>query len=324
MRHRADDIESIDYVARQVARVVERDAVSVEAALDTAARQLPEQFENAVRALRDAAVGGGGSGSPTRGRLGTLFRLLNAVRTGGGRADRAVIEFVRSADVLEHALGDVVRALRGSLIYSALLLAILFVVSGSMVVFVVPQFASLFRSFGVDLPPLTRAIVGHAWVMPLAALVGAICCLLVGWLTLRLARSARSLTPLPRRLRMLPLIGPMAAHLDDLLAVQYLGTLLAGRIESAAARSVVDVLLDARAREAPSPALAAFLAGADRLGLLDEELNTQLGKRTALLATAAGALGARLSIALRLVIYLTIALFVVAMYLPVFQLGSTV
>lgn len=324
MRHRADDTESIDYVARQVARLVDRDAVSVEAALDAAARQLPEQFQSAVRALSSAAVGGGGSGPPSGSRLVTLFRLLDAVRSGGGRVDRAVIEFVRSADALNGALGDVVWALRGSLIYSALLLVILFLVSGAMVLTVVPQFESLFRSFGAELPPLTRAIVGHAWVMPLAVLVGAGCCVLVGWLTLRLASSARSLTPLPRPLRALPLTRSMAAHLDDLLAVQHLGTLLAGGLESAAARSTVDVLLDAKAREVPSRTVAALLEGADRLGLLGEELDTQLGKRTALLATTAGALGARLSIALRLVIYLTIALFVVAMYLPLFQLGSTV
>jgi type II secretory pathway component PulF len=58
--------------------------------------------------------------------------------------------------------------------------------------------------------------------------------------------------------------------------------------------------------------------------VLPEEVQSQLRAQARDLAEATDRFGRTVDLALRLAIYLAIAVFVIAMYLPIFTLGSTV
>lgn len=318
---RSDNTEAIDFVARQVAGLMDGHGQTLSAALEQVAGAIPEGTRAAVAMLQAATLPTGENSTLTTGRLGTLFRLLGSLRFAGARPERAIIEFVRTGDTIGGALDDVVRALRGSLIYSTNLLLILLAVSLMMGIYVIPDMSGMFRAFDSQLPPLTRVLLGGPLAIFVVVLVGGSLCLGLGWLARCLAAAARTLTPLPRRLRRIPLIRIVAIKLDDVLAVQYIHVLLAGGLEGATARAIAAGLIGGNS-PGPSEPLGGYLSAADRLGLLDEELQAQLGRQAEALAVAADKVGRRLAVGLRIVIYTIIALYVIAMYLPIFQLGT--
>ena len=83
---------------------------------------------------------------------------------------RNLVKAGESAGVLETVLDTVatykenIEALKGkikkAMFYPAMVIAVALIVSGILLVFVVPQFEQVFQSFGADLPAFTQVVVG--------------------------------------------------------------------------------------------------------------------------------------------------------------------
>jgi hypothetical protein len=321
MWRRADHVRQLDYVARQVARLVARDGISAEAALALIEASEVAGNRDACKQFRSALSG---AATPAAdGALRTLWQLLATVRsTAAGRVDRCILSFVHSAQLAHIAVRDVVQGLRASTSYSVALLVVLLVLASVMEIYVVPSYASLFKSVDAPLPPFTRALVGSPWPLIAAFLVGATLCIFTVWLASAVARSASNIAPLPRVLLATPLLQDLSRRLDNLLYLQYLAALLHGAVPVEAAQDAAARIIDPQGGYRPRAPLAAFLEGAARLQLLTDEIATQLIEQSQQLAVAADTLGRRVTLLVRLVIYSFIALFVLAMYEPMFKLGS--
>ena len=101
---------------------------------------------------------------------------------------RNLVKAGESAGVLETVLDTVatykenIEALKGkikkAMFYPAMVIAVALIVSGILLVFVVPQFEQVFQSFGADLPAFTQVVVGLSrfmvgwWWAILLGLVG--------------------------------------------------------------------------------------------------------------------------------------------------------
>jgi len=322
MFRRVDQVGQLDYVARQVARLMARDGLTSAAALELMERLEPEGRRAAYEQFRGALAG---DAAPADSPLSTLWQLLATVRTSApARVDQCVLSFVRHAQLAHGALRDVVRGLRASTSYSGALLAVLLVVAGLMEMFVVPSIALLYRSMDAQLPPLAVAVVGSPWPLVAAVLIGMTLWMFSVALASGLTRAARNVAPLPPWLRATALARNLARQLDDLLYLQYLAALLDGAVASETAQRTAAQTIDPHGGYRPAEPLAGFLDGAAQLGLLTDEINTQLDEQSQRLAIAADTLGRRLTLLLRLIVYSFIAIFVLAMYQPIFQLGSVV
>ena len=110
----------------------------------------------------------------------------------------------------------------------------------------------------------------------------------------------------------------------DFLNLTYTSTLLAGGVLAETARARAASLLDPDQPRQPGPPLRGYLDLAERLGVLPEEVQSQLRAQARDLAEATDRFGRTVDLAMRLAIYLAIAVFVIAMYLPIFTIGSTV
>jgi type II secretory pathway component PulF len=216
---------------------------------------------------------------------------------------------------------------RGFLTYLAAVLAVLIVVVVMYAVFTLPQFTSLYRGFGAELPGLTRlAFGGPSYVFAGLLFVSVLLLLSLALFVDTLRRRLRRYAPLPARLRGIPLVGPVASTYNQYLWLSCARLLTAAGISAREAlrlaaqkTNAADVQLETHAKQS---ALASDLVVSAELGKLDEELQFQQDAALDAFLTALARCRRRARVVLTVCTYVLVAIFVCAMYLPIFSLGS--
>jgi len=188
---------------------------------------LPEEPEakRTITELRDAVRGGVSLSTALERQHGTFSRLyVNMVRAGeaGGSLEDTL---QRLADYLERA-----RALRGRVINALIYPAILIVMVGASLMFllgyVVPQFAAMYDSLDAELPVFTRLVLGVGsfvrdwWIVLLIVPV------LAAYAFALKLRDARFRARFDAWLLERRLAGPLAARIETARLARTLGTLL--------------------------------------------------------------------------------------------------
>lgn len=164
-------------------------------------RQLATMMKSGVPIVQALEIISGGQKNP---KMGQMVEALRADIAGGSSIYEAMSKFpvqfdelyrnlVRageSAGVLETVLDTIAtykentEALKGkikkALFYPLMVIAVAIIVSGILLVFVVPQFEEVFKNFGAELPAFTQIIVNASrfmvawWWAILLVLVGAV------------------------------------------------------------------------------------------------------------------------------------------------------
>ncbi|MGH8118717.1 MAG: type II secretion system F family protein [Rhodanobacteraceae bacterium] len=225
--------------------------------------ELPEgeRARRVVARIRDRVRGGASLSRAMEEEHGVFPKLyLSMVRAGeaGGALDAAL---ARLADYLERA-----RRLResviGALVYPAFLL---FGVLGSLILllaYVLPQFVPIFNDMGVQIPLITRILMGfgsflHAWgLLVLAAVVVA-----------GLWTAARLRDPVVRRafdarLLRVRVLGPLLRKIDTARLMRTLGSLLKNGVSLLAALGIARQVVSNRDLSAAlEPAIDAVKGG---------------------------------------------------------------
>jgi type IV pilus assembly protein PilC len=244
--------------------------------------------------------------------------------------------------------GSVRRRLLTALVYPALLVIVAAAVLSYVTVFVIPRFAELYREMNTELPPLTIAVVTVALnlraslVVLLLLVASAVTALVLA------SRSEAGAQTLDRSRMRLPFLGDILLKFRVAQFARTLATLLsggiplvpslevaAGAMESPALKRIIET---AAVRVSEGQSLHAALAGTrilpelvsemievgESTGALpqmltsvaefyEEELNTKLARLLALVEPL-----------LLVVMGATILIILVALYLPIFSIGSAV
>jgi type IV pilus assembly protein PilC len=311
---------------------------------------LAEQAEGATlrRTLRDLAqhVAAGSTLAETIERHPDVFPPLypSLVRAGelGGVLD-AVLH--RLAAHLEQS-ARLRRTVLGALAYPTCVVAAAFVVSGILLMWVVPVFAGVFASFGAELPAPTRVVLGlstslrtHVWLLAAAAVVATATLILAGT-----TAAGRRLSD--RWMLRVPVLGDLLGKAAVARAMRTLGTLVASGVaildaldvaaRTAGNQTVEDAFSRARASlargrslapplgESPAipPMVRQMVAVGEATGTLDVMLARIADLYDDEVHTAASNLLALLEPALMLFLGVVIGGLVVSMYLPIFRLGA--
>ena len=211
----------------------------------------------------------------------------------------------------------------GFLSYLAAVLSVLIIVTGLYGLFVLPQIRSLYGGFGQELPELTAAMFGQGSALIMLT-VGPAAALLVflSWFVFQLRRQLRRYAPMPAGYQRVPVVGPATSAYNEYLWLSYTGLLRAAKMP-------VDQALKLAATRLPQPrepagSTATELAVAARLGKLEEEAQFQQGATLDAFLTALLHCRRRSRVVLTVLIYVLVATFVSAMYLPIFSLGSAI
>jgi general secretion pathway protein F len=228
--------------------------------------ELPEgeRARHVVERIRDRVRGGASLSRAMEEEHGVFSKLyLSMVRAGeaGGALDAAL---ARLADYLERA-----RKLResviGALVYPAFLL---FGVLGSLILllaFVLPQFVPIFQDMNVQVPLITRVLMGlgtflHDWgLLVLAALV-------VGGLY----AAARMRDPAARRvfdakLLRVKVFGPLLLKVDTARLMRTLGSMLKNGVSLLAALGIARQVVSNRELSAQLEPVIEAVKGGDSL-----------------------------------------------------------
>jgi general secretion pathway protein F len=183
--------------------------------------------------------------------------LVRAGETGGALNE----VLARLADYLENA-ERLAEQVKSALVYPAILLVMAGLSILVLLIVVVPRFTPLFEGAGVELPMLTRLVVGagdfmqHYGWLPLLALLA------LWWLARRQMRRRESRARIDRWLLSVPLVGCLLIRIDTARLARTLGTLLANGVPILNALSIAMQTLDnAALREALSETAVAVKEG---------------------------------------------------------------
>jgi type IV pilus assembly protein PilC len=321
--------------------------VDIKTALDLQVQQHRPPLRATLGQLRDAVVAGSTVAAALEATGQFSAYEYHSVRIGE--------ETGRLADILRELARYYTRQIKQrrqlvqALAYPALVLttaggAVLF-----MLRFIVPMFADVFRRFGGELPPLTRAIVSLSAAVREHALTGGL--LLLGLLLLGrgLARVPAYRYILSRALLRVPVLGPLlrgvylgrlcgslalltGAHVPLLqaldLARQMLGFApLTQALEAVEAKVLLGASLHESLQEfgflfdARLVALVKVGEEVNKLDyfftLLSQQYGDEVDHRAALLSTALEPL-------IMLFLGGVVGLILVGMYLPIFQISNTI
>ena len=250
--------------------------------------------------------------------------------------------------IYQKVTGSVRRRLLTALVYPALLVVVAAAVLSYVTLFVIPRFSELYSEMNTDLPPLTVAVVTIALNLRASILVFLLLLASVVTALVLIGRSEAGAQALDRGRMKLPLLGDILLKFRLIQFCRTLATLLtggiplvpslevsAGAMESPALRRVVET---AARGVSEGQSLHAALAGTgimpdlvsemievgESTGALpqmlasvaefyEEELNTKLARLLALVEPL-----------LLVVMGATILVILVALYLPIFSIGSAV
>lgn len=307
------------------------------AALKTLIRDLHTQIENGLalhQALQQHAA------------FDALYCTLVAVGEVTGLLDAMLARLAHHLEKSERLQ----RALRSALLYPCIVLTVAGIVLSVILVFVVPAFQSIFASFGAELPSITRGVIALSeWVQRyggfvLAASVG------IGWaLRQQFQKDARWQAHLHRLWLRLPIAGKLTRHACTARWARTLATLFESGIPLTEAldsmKGVTGNRLFQTATEAIQeklmrgvslslaleqtqglfpPMLIQMCAIGEESGALDHMLEKTAEHYEQDVDNTVAQLSTLLEPFIMVVLGVLIGGLVLALYLPIFQLGQVV
>jgi len=300
------------------------------ATADERRRVALKQLEDLLRAAPETVQGETARSSP----FPTLKWILSLSATPERSAAAVFQEFRRQESFSAGSAAVVWGEFAGFLTYLGAVLAILIVVAAMYSVFVLPQFRSVYRGLGSELPGLTQFAFGGGGTVFTVLLFGCLFLLaFFAWFVYALRRRLRRYTPMPVRFQKVPLVGPVALAYNQYLWLSCARLLAVAGVDAtealrlAAKRSNLDDfdlqggVEQGRSRQS---SIGSDLIASAQLGKLDEELQFQQEAAVETFLTALGRCRRRARVVLTICTYILVATFVSAMYLPIFSLGSNI
>jgi type IV pilus assembly protein PilC len=286
--------------------------------------------------------------SDTFAAHGDLFPAVYSASLMAGERSGNLDSVIRRYVAYEKVIGAVKKRTISALIYPAILTILMLGLIGIIVLRVVPSFSSFYENFDRELPLSTRIIVGvsdavvtNFWLIVIA-LVGSVAGVLA-W-----ARQPGQRARLDRMLLEVPWAGNTVRKFSTAQMARTLGTLLGGGIplvnaleivnRSMSNRFMADELLEItrRVREGESFAAAMLkrkvfpdvavkmVEVGEQTGALQEMLNSLADFYDEEIETEVARFITIIEPVLLVVMGLVIALVVIALYLPLFELSSVV
>lgn len=324
--------DNLAFVSRQLSNLLSDE--QLEPALQRLAEASPRQYAKDVEYMRNLLSGSTEQG-PSLGPnpYATLANLLPAVAGSKNGFFRNFVEYVQQSKVVfETYWAGVI----GMIWYLAALSVVALIVAITFGVFVVPSFNSMFAQFGAPMPELTKAVFAFSGAgIPLFAIVLMFLVGLVVWFVMLFHGRIQRLSPLPRWPKWAPIVGGITESYNLGLFLNFTRILVESGVEATravaeaakAANQSSDLSFERLAEDGGDfgqSAVLTELGVAAKLGYFNEEIAFQCDQHVGRMALALVEARDRFSLVLKFVIYLFVATLVVAMYLPIFRMGSVI
>ncbi len=324
-------IHHLAFVSRQLSYLLQDH--ELEPALAKLSEAAPAHYADDIERLRAVLS----SSTPLRPELGatpyqTMTDLLPFVGAQRATFFRHFVDYIEQSRATFQTYWAGVLGLMWYLLATS---AVALVVMINFSLYVMPGFTGVFEGFGERLPRLTAAVFGVSG----SGILG-----LLAFLVLMIAsfalfafmfrRSIQRLTPLPSVPQWTPLLGPLARTYNLGLFMNFVRILRACDVEPVRAVSAAtrvtnqghdltyNALRDSNRFDGVNT--LGELAVAARVDNFDKELEHQCDQHISELVSALVRLRDRVSIVLKIALFVFVGTLVVAMYLPIFRLGTVI
>jgi len=334
-------------------------------------RQMATMMKAGVPLVQSFDIVGQGHSNPNMAEL--IFAIKGEVEAGGTFAQALknhplyfddlfcnLVEAGEQSGALETLLEKVAtykektealkKKIKGALTYPLSVLAVAFIVTAILLLYVVPIFADMFKDFGADLPAFTAFVVtlSDAFIDQWYFIIGTIIATVIGT-TNAYKRSRKFRAWLDRAMLKMPVIGDLTmkssvARFSRTLATMFAaGVPLVEAMDSVAGASgnsvyqkaILQVKDDISAGSQLQSSLSQFpdlfpnmviqmVAIGEESGALDEMLSKVADYFEEQVDAAVDNLTALLEPAIMVFLAIVVGGLVIAMYLPIFKMGSVV
>ncbi len=338
----------VAFMVRELATVLEAGLPVVQALDITAESQHLARMQELLEAL-SREVAAGAALSEAMKRHGKHFGSLHVSLVAAGEGSGRLPELLASLATWLERRERIRKKIASALSYPLAVLGIAVVVVSLMLVYVVPEFERMFAGYGAELPPVTRFVVGlsdnlrdsgPAWAGAATAAMGAL-----SWARRRITGARYLEDHLKLRL---PFIGALFARAAMARFTRTLATLLKAGLPAvealdaaagACGNRVYEAVIRRTGEEVAAghglrramayltilpPALVRMMGVGEETGRLGEMCAHLAERYDEELQTAADRVGALLEPLLMTILGLLIGGLVLAMYLPIFGMGSVI
>ena len=285
------------------------------AAVQAVRESLPDEYRWVARDLERLLDGGSAPADWSQ-----LETLLRAARGNGVAPEKMLAGYAQAAHAARLGVSELLAGAMTLVMYLLLLSLVLMIVAATYSLFVLPQLRDLFVALRARMPEFTEVMLGgFSLLLPvLAVLFGAIVLYVIG--LRRFRRRLQALEPVYPLLKRVPGLARWAQLRDETLWLRYYALFLDAGAPDRVARGAADQL----AGELRSPHRILLLDSAARLGAVRAEVARVLDIEAREDVERFEQSRSAFILVLRLVVYAVIATYVIAMYLPIFKLGSAV
>ena len=333
---------------RQMATMIDSGLPLVKSLEVLSSQQSNPKFKNIISLVKEE-VESGSAFADALSKHPNVFDSLyvNMARAGeaGGVLD---IVLLRLAIYLEK-MEAIKRRVKGALIYPAIVILVAILVLSLVIIFVVPTFAEVFKDLGTTLPTLTQYVIDISFFARnnIMYIIGSIILILI-LIVLLYRRSIRVRRILDNFLLKLWIVGDLRLKIIIARFSRTLATLIAGgipildglEITSKASGNIVveEAILEARKSVSEgqtlaeplsirpqifTPMVVQMISVGEQTGGLEEMLNKIGDFYDDEVDVAIAALMSALEPAIIIFLGVTVGVIVIAMYLPMFHLIST-
>ncbi|MEO1595910.1 MAG: hypothetical protein AAFS02_11780 [Pseudomonadota bacterium] len=277
--------------------------------------------------LRALIAGDVASGLPTVGAspYARLTALLRESPIDGPGRVRLLRDFSHYVTQTRIVVDTYWAGFSGFILYTIALVFVACVVSGIFGSMVIPSFRGLFQDTGGRLPPFSAALLGGEAILP-ALVMGTglvvAAAIIASGVTIR--GRLQKLAPMPAWITLLPGLGTLRRSWQRDLYLNTLRLLQRADVDLSAAKSAAAAHTEFDPTAAAHDPAIESLNIAESLGLLTRELDTQCADHLTRLTDDLLAARNRIAIATKVILYAIIALLVIAMYQPLFSMGSVI
>jgi hypothetical protein len=301
-----------NFVARSFARELDVDGATTESVTVRLRQNLDPVFHPEIEALR--AVLDGKGIPPER----SLKPILAEVRNRGGNVGRAYAAVHRALVEQSELSAMFYRGVWEFVAYIAATLVVLTIVVMIFATFVLPGLDQMYRDFDQEMPTLTSAVLLAPW-LPIAAFLAVLVLAFCVPVAVATKRRHATLQALGDKARRVPLFGEQLRLIDEATWMRHLGVMMASGLSFADAEAATRVCIPGFSIPAETELR---LRSADRLGAARQEVDQLIAERGTHAWLVFGRFRRAVILAVRLLVYLIVATFIIAMYLPIFKLGS--
>ncbi len=333
---------------RQLATMIDAGLPLVKSLEVLSAQQNNPKFKNIISLIKEEVESGSAFGDALSKHPNAFDGLyVNMARAGeaGGVLD---IVLLRLAIYLEK-MEAIKRRVKGALIYPAIVILVAILVLSLVIIFVVPTFAEVFKDLGTTLPVLTQYVINISFFARtnILFIIGSII-VISTLIVLLYRRSIRVRRMLDNFLLKLWIVGDLRLKIIIARFSRTLATLIAGgipildglEITSKASGNIVveEAILEARKSVSEgqtlaqplsirpqifTPMVVQMISVGEQTGGLEEMLNKIGDFYDDEVDVAIAALMSALEPAIIVFLGVTVGVIVIAMYLPMFHLIST-